>query len=356
MVNAVLNPANNAQQDQAVAPEFRAIREPAVNARGLGSPRKSRVMSSISFWAQNQAAHGAAAAAHDRIFNDTSVSKLFTGGNPSASKTPNVMSTESPYAVINTFGQVFLNSSLSRAILAAQEGNDRVKALTAKQQGNGLPPPSGDLSSQVTFSGSLGVNFGPDGPAQGGGYHFVSGAALKANFKASFGAKMSNGEFIDTYSILGNTLTGSTSGPDAHDVFTLTLHPDSGLYTFKLLAPIDQKTTKGSFNKVFLNSLFQAVSSTGQKQSIPTVEMDVYNDYGSVQSQGNWALLHEGSLTYKDPNSVTLSNTDAVANATGSSTSAAKAYTVPTDPRTTYGYTTSTSAGLGVINSVNIFS
>jgi hypothetical protein len=309
---------------------------------------------SISFWAQNQASHAAAAAANDRLFSDTTVSKLFTGGNPSASKAPSVLSTPSPYAVINTFGQVFLNGSMSRAILAAQAGADRVKALTAKQQGNGLPPPAGDLSSQVTFSGSLGVNFGPDGPAQGGGYRLVSGAALKTNFKAAFGAKMSNGEFIDTYSTLGNTLTGSTSGPNAHDVFTLTLHPDSGLYTFKLLAPIDQKTTKGSFNKVFLNSLFEAVSSSGQKQSIPTVEMDVYNDYGSVQSQGNWALLHEGSLTYKDASTVDLGNTAAVASATGAS--AKTPYTVPTDPRTTYGYTTSTAAGLGVINSVNIFS
>ena len=318
-------------------------------------------MSSISFYAQNQAAQAAAAAANDRLFNDTTVSKLFTSGNPSASQTPSVLSTPSPYAVINGFGQAFLTGSMNRAILAAQEGNDRVKALTAKQQGNGSPPPAGDLSSQVTFSGSLGVNFGVDGPAQGGGYHFVSGTALATNFKAAFGAKMSNGEFIDTYSILGNTLTGSTSGPNAHDVFTLTLHPDSGLYTFQLQAPIDQKTTKGSFNAVYLQGLFQAVSSTGRKMSIPTVEMDIYNNYGSVSSQGNWALLHEGALTYKDPSTVTLSNTIDVANATsgatGSGTStSAKAYTPPTDPRTTYGYTKSTSAALGVINSVNIFS
>src|SRR5262249_30193407 len=244
----------------------------------------------------------------------------------------------------------------------AQEGNDRVKQLTAQQQGNSAPPPAGDLSSQVTFSGSLGVDFGADGPAAGGGYHFVGGEALQTNFKAALGAKMYTGEFIDTVSVVGNTMTGSTSGPNAHDVFTLTLHPDSGLYTFRLLAPIDQKTTKGSFNSVFLQSLFQAVSSTGQKMSIPTVEMDIYNDYGSVQSQGNWALLHEGSLTYKDPSTVTLSNTDAVSAATssGSSTSTSasgpKPYTPPTDPRTTYGYTTSTSAALGVINSVNIFS
>jgi len=316
--------------------------------------------SSISFWAQNQAAHAAAAAANDAFFNNTATSKLFTGAN-SSSTTPSVMSTQSPYAVINSFGQTFLAASMSRAILAAQQGNDRVKELTAKQQGNSLPPPSGDLSSQVRFSGSLGVNFGKDGPAQGGGYHFVSGAALQTNFKAAFGAKMSQGEFIDTVSVVGNTMTGSTSGPNAHDVFNLTLNPDTGTYTFQLLAPIDQKTTKGSFNSVFLNSLFTAVSSTGQKQTIPTVELDVYNDYGSVQSKGNWALLHEGSLTWKDPNSVTLSNTDAVSAATGTSGSSTSAksstpYQAPTDPRTTYGYTTSTSAGLGVINSVNIFS
>jgi hypothetical protein len=315
-------------------------------------------MSSISFYAQNQAAQAAATAANDRLFNDTTVSKLFTSGNPSASSVPSVLSTPSPYAIINSFGQIFLNGAMNRAVLAAQEGNDRVKALTAKQQGNSAPPPAGDLSSQVTFAGSLGVNFGPDGPAQGGGYRFVSGAALQTNFKAAFGAKMSNGEFIDTVSTLGNTMTGSTSGPNAHDVFTLTLHPDSGLYTFQLLAPIDQKTTKGSFNSVFLNSLFEAVSANGQKQKIPTVEMDIYNDYGSVQSQGNWALLHEGALTYKDASSVTLANTAAVTSATSgsTSTSSAKTYTVPTDPRTTYGYTTSTSAALGVINSVNIFS
>ena len=309
----------------------------------------------VSFWAQNQAAHAASQAANDRFFESAATTaKMFTSGNPSASKAPSVMSTQSPYAVINTFGQVVLNASMSRAILAAQAGADRVKELTAKQQGNSLPPPAGDLSSQVTFSGSLGVNFGQAGPAQGGGYHFVSGAALTQNFKAAFGAKMSGGEFIDKVSILGNTMTGSTSGPNAHDVFTLTLHPDTGLYTFKLVGPIDQKTTKGSFNKIFLNSLFEAVSSTGQKQSIPTIEIDVYNDYGTAQSKGNWALLHEGSLTYKDPNTVDLGNTEAIANATGASK--ATAYTVPTDPRTTYGYTTSTSAGLGVINSVNIFS
>jgi hypothetical protein len=321
-------------------------------------------MSSVSFFAQDQAAWAASAAFNKQLFdNSTAASKLFTAGS-STNQAPSVLSTPDPNSVINPFGQIYLNASMNQAVLAAQEGNDRVKALTAQQQGNSSPPPAGDLSSQVTFAGSLGVNFGPAGPAQGGAYHFVSGADLQTNFKVAFGGKMSNGEAIDTVSVVGNTMTGSTSGANAHDVFTLTLHPDSGLYTFQLLTPIDQKTTKGSFNAVYLNSLFQATSSTGQKMSIPAIEMDIYNDYGSVQSQGNWALLHEGSLTYQDPSTITLSNTSDVTSATSGSSSSGTSsgstsstpYKPPTDPRTMYGYTTSTSAALGVINSVNIFS
>jgi hypothetical protein len=320
--------------------------------------------SSVSFFAQDQAAWAASAAFNQQLFdNSATAAKLFTTGS-SASLAPSVLSTQDPNAIINGFGQAYLNSSMNQAILAAQEANDLVKKQTAAQQGNGSPPPAGDLSSQVTFAGSLGVDFGTAGQAMGGGYHFVSGAALQTQFKAAFGAKTSNGEFIDTVSVVGNTMTGSTSGPNAHDVFNLTLDPQTGMYTFQLVGPIDQKTTKGSYNSVFLGGLFQAVSSTGQKMSIPTVEMDVYNDYGSVSSQGNWALLHEGALTWVDPSTVTLSNSTDVTNATSGSTgsssstssSTATAYKPPTDPRTGYAYTTSTAAALGVINSVNIFS
>jgi Domain of unknown function (DUF5801) len=357
MVNAVLNPANIARCRQPFDAVCRTSREPAVNAARHTLATEEQVMS-ISFWAQNQASRAAATAANDQLFSNTgAVSKLFTAGNPSASAIPSVLSVQDPNSIINGFGQAFLNSAMNSAILAAQEGNNRVKQLTNAALGNNTPP-GGDLSSQVTFSGSLGVNFGKDGPAMGGGYRFASGAALQTAFKVAFGAKMSNGEAVDTVSVVGNTMTGSTSGPNAHDVFTLTLHPDSGLYTFQLLAPIDQKTTKGSYNAIFLQSLFQAVSSTGQQMQIPTVEMDVYNDYGSVSSQGNWALLHEGALTYQAAqaaaNAASSSSSSSPGTSTGSGSS--KTYTPPTDPRTNYGYTTSTSAALGVINSINIFS
>ncbi len=159
---------------------------------------------------------------------------------------------------------------------------------------------------------------------------------------------------IDTVSVFGNTMTGSTSGANAHDVFTLTLHPDSGLYTFQLVAPVDQKTTKGSYNSIYLQGLMQAVTSTGKKLQMPTVEMDVYNDSGAADGKGNWGLLHEAALTYQDP--ATIAATDTTSSSSSTGAAASTSYTVPTDPRTNYGYTTSTSAAMGVINSVNIFS
>jgi hypothetical protein len=314
-------------------------------------------MSGISFSIQNEVSHAAAAAANDRLFNDVSTSKLFTSGNPSASAVPNVMTPTNSNSIINTFGQAFLNQSLSSAILAAQEGNDRVSKLNATLNTT-LQRPAGDLSSQVRFDGSLGVNFGSNGAPMGGGYSFKSGADLKTAFQVAVGSKLSEGEAVDTVSMVGNTMTGSTSGANAHDVFTLSLDPVAGTFHFQLLAPIDTKTTKGSFSSVFLQGLFQAKDAIGTKMSIPTVELDIYNDYGSVNGRGNWALLHEGSLTYQDPTAIQSSTSNLTSDLTGtsSSSSGSKTYTPPTDPRTFHGYTTSTSAALGVINSVNIFS
>lgn len=319
----------------------------------------------VSFWQQNQNARASAAAANDRLdAANAAAAKLFSAGT-SATQPASVLTDPSSNSnsIINSFGQIFLNASMNAAVLAAQEGNDRVNAQTAKVN-TSTKKPAGDLSSQVTFQGSLGVDFGAAGPASGGAYRFVSGADLQTAFKAAFGSKRSEGEVIDTVSVVGNTMTGSTSGPNAHDVFTLTLTPDTGLYTFKLLAPIDQTTKKGSYNAVFLQGLMQATDANGHKMALPTVEMDVYNDYGAVQNQGNWALLHEGSLTYNAPNGVSssTSSTDSSSGTSSSSTSGSsssstkKTYTPPTNPMTGYAYVASTSQGLGVANSINLFS
>jgi hypothetical protein len=316
--------------------------------------------SSISFWKQNDAYRAASASANDQLFNDTTASKLFTKANPSASTVPSVLTPTDPYAIINGFGQAVLNHSMSAAILAAKAANDRVAKQTTAANNQMTTKPVGDHSVDVTFSGALSVNFGADGPAMGGGYGFLSGKDLKTAFKAAVGSKKSNGEAVDTVRVEGETLIGSTSGANAHDVFTLTLHKDSGLYTFQLLAPIDQKTTKGSYSAIYLNGLMQARSATGQKMSLPKVEVDVYNDLGMASSKKNWGLLHEAALTYKDPSTTSSSTTTSSTTTTTTSSSSTKttktAYTAPTDTRTNYAYTSNPSAALGVINAVNIFS
>ena len=320
-------------------------------------------MSSISFWAQDQAALASRAATNDQLDAiNRSGAKLFSGPPASTTGPTNVLAaaTTTSNSIVNGFGLISLNFAMNSAVLAAQEGSNRVNKQTANLN-TSLTRPAGDLSSQVTFQGSLGVNFGAAGPAMGGAYHFLSGSDLQTAFTAAFGSKKSEGEAVDTVSVLGNTMTGSTSGANAHDVFKLTLNPNSGLYTFQLLAPIDQSTKKGSFNKIFLQGLMQATSANGQKMLMPSIEMDVYNDYGAVQSQGNWALLHEGSLTYQAPNglattSSTSSSSSTTSSSTASTASKKTAYKAPINPLTGYSYTTSTSAGLGVINSLNIFS
>jgi len=321
-------------------------------------------MTSISFWAQDQAALASRAATNDQLdAMNKSAAKLFSGPPASTTAPTNVLAaaTSTSNSIVNGFGLISLNFSMNSAVLAAQEGNDRVNKQTANLN-TSQTRPNGDLSSQVTFQGSLGVNFGAAGPAIGGAYRFQSGSNLQTAFQAAFGSKKSEGEAVDTVSVLGNTMTGSTSGPNAHNVFNLTLDPQTGMYTFQLLAPIDQSTKKGSFNTIFLQGLMQATNATGQKMSLPSIEMDVYNDYGAVQSQGNWALLHEGSLTYQAPNGLSTStstsstSSSTSSSSTSSSTSKKTPYKPPTNPLTGYAYVTSTSAGLGVINSLNIFS
>jgi hypothetical protein len=306
--------------------------------------------SGISFWASNQVARASAAEANERLFSDKTAYKLFTKGNPSASTTPSVLTEPDPYAVINPIGQAFLTQSMSAAVLAAQAGKDRVDQASITALNGTATKPIGDFSSQLTWSAALKVDFGNDGPAPGGGYRFLSGKALQDAFKIAVGAKKSDGEAIDTVSVFGDTLTGSTSGENAHDVFTLKLNRNSGIFEFNLIAPIDQSNKKGSYNSVYLRSLMEAVSASGQKMQLPTIEIDIYNDYGQADGKGPWGILHEASLTYKDPNAVSSTSTSET------TTTEATTYTPPTDSRTLRGYTSNTSAAKGVINSVNIFS
>lgn len=288
------------------------------------------------------------------------ISKLFT--SPAASTVPTVLSdsTTTSTSVINGIGQAVLNHSMDRAILAAKQGNDRVTRATAKAQGHATTMPVGSPSTQVTYVGALAANFGASGPPQGGGYSFVSGAALKSAFKVAFGAKMSNGAAIDNVAVVGNTLTGGTSGANAKRVFTLTLHPDSGLYTFQLLAPIDQSGKKGSSNTIYPGGLMQAVNAAGQQVQLPNIKIDIYNDSGNAYNGKNWGILHEAALTYVDPSQAATTSsstsTTSAGSGTSSKTSKSSSYSAPTDSRTLYGYTSNLSAARALTNTVNIFS
>jgi hypothetical protein len=102
---------------------------------------------------------------------------------------------------------------------------------------------SGNDTGPVTTGGAAGslntlVTFGADGP-NAVPFQFISGASATL---AALGIH-SHGALVNTATLSpdGHTLTGSTSGPGAHAVFSLLINND-GSWTFTDLAPIDHPT------------------------------------------------------------------------------------------------------------------
>jgi T1SS-143 domain-containing protein len=95
----------------------------------------------------------------------------------------------------------------------------------------------------LTTSGSFGINFGADGP---GDISSITGPA----------GLFSGGDPV-TYSFnpATNTLTGSAGGSP---VFTVTLNPETGQYTFTLSGPLDQAPGGGDEQALSLNFGFTA--------------------------------------------------------------------------------------------------
>jgi hypothetical protein len=161
-------------------------------------------------------------------------------------------------------------------------------------------------NDQSTISGALSsaTSAGMLAPPAGGQFQFVSGSQLKAALKSAMLGENSNGGAIDTVSVTGNTLTASTSGPEAHPVFTITLHPDSGLWTFKLLNPLSgvpNPTTK-FMTSLNLSGLMQGVKSTGETIPLPSsVIVNIYGDLGFATGKGGKGSVHQGGLVYTPP-------------------------------------------------------
>ena len=267
----------------------------------------SMFVNTTSFWQQNQQnwvpdvnnrAPGSSVLA-------ASPMALFKGAN-NASNGSTSAASRALDAMLGPFGATVMNSSTGMAVLAAQQAADRVNAK-AKAVTSNVPTKSvANVATQVTFSGSLASPdvFDTAAPAQNGGYQFLSGAQLKNMFNLAMLGKKSHGEAVDTVSVSGNTLIGSTSGLNPHQVFTLTLKPDSGLYTFRLANPVDLPISRlDKFTTMNLSLLVHAVMSDGTTAPLPnSAVVEVHNGLGSADGTAHKGVVHQGGLAYTGPN------------------------------------------------------
>jgi hypothetical protein len=302
----------------------------------------SMFVSSVSFFQQDQ--NWFTSQANSSAQSDsTTVGRLFGSNSASTS------SSSAADSLLGQFGTVIMNASTGAAVIAAQQASDRVNAQTAKLKSNAPAQSDLNVSTQVTLSGSLAnnVSFGTTGPSSAGGFQFLTGSDLQAAFKSAMTALQSNGNPIDTVSVSGDTLTASTSGLNAHPVFTLSLKPDSGIYTFTLLNPVNVPTSRLDKSVTLdLSALVQAVQADGTTIALPnTAAIQVHNGKGAATQTSTGGAVYEGGLAYTGP-----SNT---APTTTSTTPAP--YMPPTNPLTGKAYVGTAAATAATFGAVNIF-
>ena len=298
-------------------------------------------MTSVSFWRQNQSFFASQASFNATYYSGPS----FFGSSNSSNQTD--VATNAASTLMNSISSVSQNYFVEAGILAAQQGNDRINAAQAAKDA-GPQKLAGDLGNQITFSGSLAgvVDFGADGPSSTGGFQFKTGQDLTDAFNFAMLAEKSHGDPIDTVSVTGNTLTASTSGDNAHPVFSITLQPNSGLWTFKLLNPVDGAPTGDdkyvtSFN---LSRLMQGVKSTGETIALPnTISVSIHGDQDYASGTAIAGTIHQGALQYTAPTNIVSQPT----------VIQKSAYKPPVNPLTGYAYV-STSSISGSTSGVNV--
>jgi hypothetical protein len=310
----------------------------------------SMFVNTTSFWQQNQQmwAPDVNNRAPGSSVLAASAGALFKGAN-NASNGSTSTASRALDAMLGPFGATVMNSSTGMAVLAAQQAADRVKAKAAAVTSNVPTVSVANVATQVTFSGSLAIagDFTATGPAANGGYHFLSGTALQNAFNLAMLGKKSNGDAVDTVTVTGNTLTGSTSGLNAHKVFTLTLKPDSGLYTFTLANPIDLPNSRlDKFTTMNLSLLMQAVMSDGTTAPLPNrATVEVHNGLGSADGTAHTGVVHEGGLAYTGPNNTPPPST---------APAARPKYVAPINPLTGRSYSAAGSALMANADSLNV--
>jgi hypothetical protein len=316
----------------------------------------SGFVTSTSFWQQSQSWRAAQAATTGT--DSTTLGRLFGSSKNSLSNT----TTNATNSLLGDVGATMVNEASAAAVLAARQANDRINKQVAKVTSNAPTTSDANISAQVTYAGSLAglAEFGTAGPSPGGGFRFVTGSDMAAQFKAAMTGLKSNGDAIDTVNVIGNTLIAATSGINAHQVFRLALKPDSGLFTFTLVNPIDMKTSRlDKTTTLDLSGLVQAVTSDGTAMALSNgVVMQVHNGKGQAKAatfQTHDALgnvtglatagaVYEGGLAYTGP-----TNTPPAAK----SKTPVK-YTPPTNPLTGKGYAASSQAAAATFGFLNI--
>jgi hypothetical protein len=312
----------------------------------------SMFVSTPSFWQQDQSWNtGSTNQLGSASVFSASASTLF-GGNSAASSSTATSADKALQATLGPFGATVMNASTGAAVLAAQQATNRVNAATAKVSNNQPAVSVGNVASQTTFAGSAAVAgvFGSSGPASNGGYQFVSGDALQKAFSVAMIGKTSNGDAIDTVTVTGNTLIAATSGVNAHQVFRLALKPDSGLYTFTLVNPVDLKASRLDQSVTMdLSPLIHAVRSDGSTASLQnSTVIEVHNGLSSSNEAGGHGMVYEGGLAYTGP-------TNTVPAATTKPAAPVK-YVAPVNPLTGYPYSAAGSSLTANASAVNVLS
>ena len=312
----------------------------------------SGFVTTLSFWQQSQNWRAAQSAVTGA--DDTTVGRLFGKTATSAQDT-----------LLGSIGSTMVNASSAAAVRAAQQAVDRVNKQVAEVKGNAPTKSDANVNTQVVYSGSLSglVDFGTAGPSPSGGFKFLAGSDLQKQFKAAMTGLKSNGDAIDSVTLSGTTLIASTSGLNAHPVFTLTLKPDSGLFTFTLRNPIDIK--KSRLDKIAaldLSGLVQAVKSDGTAMAVPdgvliqihngrgeakSDKVQTHDAFGNVTGLATVGAIFEGGLAYTGPNNT--------APAATSTTHAKAKYVPPTNPLTAKGYAATPEAAAATFGTMNIF-
>jgi hypothetical protein len=303
-----------------------------------------------SFWQQSQSWRAAQSASTGA--DSTTVDRMFGKKATSAED-----------SLLGPIGSTIANASSAADLLAAQRASDRVNAKVASLKSNAPKTSDANVSTEVTYTGSLAslVDFGSAGPSPVGGFKLLGGADLQKQFKAAMGALKSNGDPIDTVTLSGTSLIASTSGLNAHPVFTLTLKPDSGIFTFVLRNPIDMKASRlDKITSLDLSGLVQAVNSdgtavpltngiliqvhNGKGHAAPT-KIQQHDLLGNVTGLANGGAIFQGGLAYTGPN-----NTPPAAKS-----KTPTKYTPPTNPLTGKGYAATAEAAAATFGSINIF-